>query len=441
MAATRSIELRTEIPGPRSREILERKARAVADPLVVLLPIVAHEAQGVRLTDVDGNTFIDFTGGVGVLNVGYSHPRVLEAMREQLERFVHTDFTVVAYEPYVELAERLGALAPISGSVKAGFFNSGAEAVENAVKWAKLYTRRPGVIAFEGAFHGRTYLALTLTSKPHPYKTGLGPLVPEVYRAPFPNTYRGPDSGTALSALERLFLTQVSPQQIAAILLEPQQGEGGFLPAPPEFVRGLRRICDDHGIVLVADEVQTGFARTGRMFAMEHFDVEPDLVVIAKSIAAGLPLSGVLGRAEIMDAPHDAAVGGTYVGNPVAQAAALAVLDVIEDEGLCDRAQSIGEIVRSRMEAWQRTYAQVGDVRGLGAMLAIELVQDRESKAPAPDLATAVVDEAARRGLLLLKAGLESNCIRVLCPLVISDAELDEALDVWEASLGAVMAA
>jgi 4-aminobutyrate aminotransferase / (S)-3-amino-2-methylpropionate transaminase / 5-aminovalerate transaminase len=441
MAATRSIELRTGIPGPRSRAILERKARAVADPLVVLLPIVAQEAHGVLLTDVDGNTFIDFTGGVGVLNVGYSHPRVLEAIREQSERFVHTDFTVVAYEPYVELAERLGALAPISGPVKAGFFNSGAEAVENAVKWAKLYTRRPGVIAFEGAFHGRTYLALTLTSKPHPYKTGLGPLVPEVYRAPFPNAYRGPDSGTALAALERLFLTEVSPQQVAAIVLEPQQGEGGFLPAPPEFVRGLRRICDDHGIVLVADEVQTGFARTGRMFAMEHFDVEPDLVVIAKSIAAGLPLSGVLGRAEIMDAPHDAAVGGTYVGNPVAQAAALAVLDVIEDEGLCDRAQSIGEVVRARLEAWQQTYDQVGDVRGLGAMLAIELVQDSDAKAPAPDLATAVVDEAARRGLLLLKAGLESNCIRVLCPLVISDAELDEALDVWEASLGSVLAA
>jgi 4-aminobutyrate aminotransferase / (S)-3-amino-2-methylpropionate transaminase / 5-aminovalerate transaminase len=441
MAATRSIALRTEIPGPRSKEILERKARAVADPLVVLLPIVAQGGHGVLLTDVDDNTFIDFTGGVGVLNVGYSHPRVLEAMREQSERFVHTDFTVIAYEPYVELAERLGALAPISGPVKAGFFNSGAEAIENAVKWAKLYTRRPGVIAFEGAFHGRTYLALTLTSKPHPYKTGLGPLVPEVYRAPFPNTYRGPDSRVALAALERLFLTQVSPQQIAAIVLEPQQGEGGFLPAPPEFVRGLRRICDDHGIVLVADEVQTGFARTGRMFAMEHFDVEPDLVVLAKSIAAGLPLSAVLGRAEIMDAPHDAAVGGTYVGNPVAQAAALAVLDVIEDEGLCDRAQSIGEMIRFRMEAWQRTYDQVGDVRGLGAMLAIEVVHDGGSKAPAPDLATAVVDEAARRGLLLLKAGLESNCIRVLCPLVISDAELEEALDVWEAALAAVLTA
>jgi 4-aminobutyrate aminotransferase / (S)-3-amino-2-methylpropionate transaminase / 5-aminovalerate transaminase len=440
VATTRSIELRTEIPGPRSRAILERKARAVADPLVVALPVVAREAHGALVTDVDGNTFVDFMGGVGVMNVGHSHPRVLEAMREQLERFVHTDFLVIAYEPYVELAERLGALAPITGPVKAGFFNSGAEAVENAVKWARLYTRRPGVIAFEGAFHGRTFMALTLTSKPHPYKTGLGPLAPEVYRAPFPNSYRGPDAATALAGIERLFLTEVSPQQIAAIVFEPQQGEGGFLPAPPEFVRGLRRICDDHGIVLVADEVQTGFARTGRMFAMEHFDVEPDLVIVAKSIAAGLPLSGVLGRAEIMDAPHEAAVGGTYVGNPVAQAAALAVLDVIEEEGLCDRAQAIGDVVRTRMEAWRRTYAQVGDARGLGAMLAIEFVQDRESKAPAPDLASAVVDEATRRGLLLLKAGLESNCIRMLCPLVITDAELDEGLDVWEASLGVVLA-
>jgi 4-aminobutyrate aminotransferase/(S)-3-amino-2-methylpropionate transaminase len=441
VAVTRSIELRTEIPGPRSKAILERKARAVADPLVVYLPVVADEARGALLTDVDGNTFIDFTGGVGVLNVGHSHPRVLDAMREQLDRFVHTDFTVIAYEPYIELAERLGALAPISGAVKAGFFNSGAEAVENAVKWARLYTGRSAVIAFEGAFHGRTMLALTLTSKPHPYKTGLGPLAPEVYRAPFPNSYRGPDAATALAALERLFKTQVAADQVAAIVFEPEQGEGGFLPAPPEFVRGLRRICDDHGIVLVADEVQTGFGRTGRMFAMEHFDVEPDLVVVAKSIAAGLPLSGVIGRAELMDAPHEAAVGGTYVGNPVAQAAALAVLDVFEEESLVERAETIGEVIRTRMLGWQETFSRIGDVRGLGAMLAIELVHDRETKEPAPELATAVVDEAVRRGLLLLKAGLESNCIRVLCPLVIPDAELEEALDVWETSLRVVLAA
>ena len=437
---TRSIDLRTAIPGPRSQAILERKANAVADPLVVYLPVVAADARGVLLTDVDGNTFLDFTGGVGVMNVGHSHPRVLEAMREQLDRFVHTDFTVIAYEPYVELAERLGALAPISGPVKAGFFNSGAEAVENAVKWARLYTRRSAVIAFEGAFHGRTMLALTLTSKPHPYKTGLGPLAAEVYRAPFPNPYRGPDAATALAALERLFKTQVAADQVAAIVFEPQQGEGGFIPAEPEFVRGLRRICDANRIVLVADEVQTGFGRTGRMFAMEHFDVEPDLVVVAKSIAAGLPLSGVLGRAEVMDAPHEAAVGGTYVGNPVALAAALAVLDVFEEEGLVERAETIGDVVRARMLAWQERFSQIGDVRGIGAMLAIELVRDPETKEPAPELATAVVDEAVRRGLLLLKAGIDSNCVRVLCPLVISDAELEEALDVWEASLGAVLA-
>jgi 4-aminobutyrate aminotransferase / (S)-3-amino-2-methylpropionate transaminase / 5-aminovalerate transaminase len=439
MATTRSIALRTEVPGPRSREILERKRRAVADPLVVNMPIVAQEARGALLTDVDGNTFIDFTGGVGVLNVGHSHPQVVEAAQEQLARFAHTDFTVVPYEGYVELAERLGALVPISGHVKAGFFNSGAEAVENAVKWARLATRRPAVIAFEGAFHGRTLMALTLTSKPYPYKTGLGPLAPEVYRAPFPNAYRGPDTAATLAALERLFATQVAASQVAAIVFEPQQGEGGFLPAPAEFVRGLRRVCDEHGIVLVADEVQTGFGRTGRMFAMEHFDVEPDLVVVAKSIAAGLPLSGVLGRAAIMDAPHEGAVGGTYVGNPVALAAALAVLDVFEDEGLVERAGAIGETIRAAMLGWQSRFAQVGDVRGLGAMLAIELVRDSEAKEPAPELGAAVIDEALKRGLLLLKAGLYDNCIRVLCPLTIADHELDEALAVWDDALAAVL--
>jgi 4-aminobutyrate aminotransferase / (S)-3-amino-2-methylpropionate transaminase / 5-aminovalerate transaminase len=440
MAATRSIELRTEIPGPRSRAILERKERAVASPLVHNLPIVAHDARGSLLTDVDGNTFIDFTGGVGVLNVGHSHPRVVDAAQEQLARFAHTDFTIVPYEPYVELAERLGALVPISGPVKGGFFNSGAEAVENAVKWARLATGRSAVVAFEGAFHGRTLMALTLTSKPHPYKTGLGPFAPEVYRAPYPNPYRGPDADTALRALERLFATQVEAAEVAAIVFEPQQGEGGFLPAPVEFVRGLRRICDRHAIVLVADEVQTGFGRTGRMFAMEHFDVEPDLVVVAKSIAAGLPLSGVLGRAAIMDAPHAGAVGGTYVGNPVALAAALAVLDVLEEERLVERAQVIGETIRSTLQGWQGRFPQIGDVRGLGAMLALELVTDPSSKEPAPELAAAVIDAAASRGLLLLKAGLYGNCIRVLCPLTIADAELDEALAVWEDALSVALA-
>jgi 4-aminobutyrate aminotransferase/(S)-3-amino-2-methylpropionate transaminase len=440
MAVTRAIDLRTEIPGPRSREIVERKHRSVADPLSLVLPIVAAEGRGATVTDVDGNTFIDFTGGVGCLNVGHAHPRVVEAVQEQAARFLHTDFTVVPYELYVTLAERLIALAPFSGPAKAAFFNAGTEAVENAVKFSRAYTGRPAVIAFEGGFHGRTLMSLTLTSKVHPYKAGLGPFAPEVYRVPFPNEYRGISTAQALAALERAFVTQVAAETVAAIVIEPVQGEGGFLVAPPEFLQGVRSICDEHGIVFVADEVQTGYGRTGRMFAIEHSGVEPDLVTVAKSIAAGLPLSGVLGKAAIMDAPGDSAVGGTYVGNPVAQAAALAVLDVFEDEGLVDRAVHVGDVVRARMSAWQARLPRIGDVRGLGAMLAIELVQDAGTKQPAPELATAVVEHAAANGLLLLKAGTHSNCIRVLCPLVIADAELDEALDVWEEALDAVLA-
>jgi 4-aminobutyrate aminotransferase/(S)-3-amino-2-methylpropionate transaminase len=440
MAMTRTIELRTEIPGPRSREILERKERVVADPLSVFLPVVVAEGRGATLTDVDGNTFIDFTGGVGCLNVGHSNPQVVAAAQEQLSRFSHTDFTIVPYEVYISLAERLCELAPVPKPAKAAFFNAGAEAVENAIKFARIHTGRPGVVAFEGGFHGRTLLALSLTSKTHPYKAGLGPFAPEVYRVPFPNEYRGPSAAEALEALERAFVTQVAAENIAAIVLEPVQGEGGFVVAPTEFVRGVREICDEHGIVLVVDEVQTGFARTGRMWAIEHYGVEPDLITVAKSIAAGLPLSGVIGRAEIMDAPGDSAIGGTYVGNPVAQAAALAVLDVIEEEGLIARADAIGETIRGRMLGWQERWDAIGDVRGLGAMLAIELVSDRGSKTPDAEVASRIVEEAAGRGLLLLKSGIYSNCIRVLCPLVLSDAELDEALDVWEQALEASVA-
>jgi 4-aminobutyrate aminotransferase/(S)-3-amino-2-methylpropionate transaminase len=439
VAATRVIDLRTEIPGPRSREILERESRAVARPLIVHGPIVADRARGSTITDVDGNTFVDFVGGVGVANVGHNHPRVVEAIADQLERFLHTDFTVVPYESYVRLAERLGSLAPITGETRAAFFNAGAEAVENAVKLARLYTKRQGVIAFEGAFHGRTLLALTMTSKTHPYKRGLGPFAPEVYRAPYPNAYRGPDAATALASLERLFTTHVSPDHVAAIVFEPQQGEGGFIPAPPAFVEGLRRICDEHGIVLVADEVQTGFGRTARMFAMEHFAVEADLLIVAKSIAGGLPLSGVVGRAEIMDDPHSGAIGGTFIGNPVALAAALAVLDVFEDEELVARAEVLGAAIRARMLDWQSRWPRIGDVRGLGAMLAIELVRDPATKEPAPELAERVIDEALQRGLLLLKAGVDGSCIRVLCPLTTSDAELEDGLRVWEEALAAVL--
>jgi 4-aminobutyrate aminotransferase / (S)-3-amino-2-methylpropionate transaminase / 5-aminovalerate transaminase len=435
VAAMRAIEVRTEIPGPRSREILERKHRVVADPLSVYLPVVIDEGRGALLTDVDGNTFVDFTGGIGCLNVGHSHPEVVAAAQEQLARFSHTDFTVVPYEIYVRLAERLCASAPIPAPTKAAFFNAGTEAVENAVKFARAYTGRPAVIAFEGGFHGRTLLSLSLTSKTHPYKAGLGPFAPEVYRVPFAQDYRGPDVRTALEALERALVTQVAAETVAAIVIEPVQGEGGFVVAPRPFMEGIRRICDEHGIVLVADEVQTGFARTGRMWAMEHYGIAPDLMTMAKSIAAGLPLSGVVGRAEIMDAPGDSAIGGTYVGNPVAQAAALAVLDVIDDEGLVQRSAELGETIRARMLRWQERFAPIGDVRGLGSMLAMELVRDRDTKEPAPELASTIVEAAATRGLLLLKSGIYANCIRVLVPLVISDLELEEALDVWEEAL------
>jgi 4-aminobutyrate aminotransferase/(S)-3-amino-2-methylpropionate transaminase len=441
VAATRAIELKTAIPGPRSQAILARKERVIANPLTIYLPIVAEDAHGSLLTDVDGNTFIDFTGGVGCLNVGHAHPHVTAAVQEQAARFLHTDFTMIPYEVYIELAERLLERAPFHGPAKAAFFNAGTEAVENAVKFARAYTKRPALIGFEGGFHGRTLLSLTLTSKTHPYKAGLGPFAPEVYRVPFPYEYRGVTAKAALAALRRAFETQVAAENVAAIVLEPQQGEGGFIPAPQAFVAGVRALCDEHGIVLVVDEVQTGFARTGKFFCIEHFGIEPDLLIVAKSIAGGLPLSGVLGKAAIMDAPVDSAIGGTFVGNPVAQAAALAVLDVIDDEGLVERSAEIGEAMRARMLAWQERFPQIGDVRGLGSMLALELVRDPGTKEPAPELARRVTEAALERGLLLLKAGIYGNCVRVLCPLVITDAELDEALYAWEAALEAVLGA
>ena len=422
MATTRTIEIKTGLPGPRSAEILARKERVIAEPLSIYLPLVIAEARGATLTDVDGNTFVDFAGGVGCMNVGHSHPRVVEALREQAELFTHTDFTIVPYENYVGLAERLLELAPISGETRAAFFNAGTEAIENSIKFARAYTKRQAVIAFEGAFHGRTLLALSLTSKTHPYKAGLGPFAPETYRVPFDD----------LDALRYAFNTRVAAEDVAAIVVEPVQGEGGFVVPSGEFMHGLRTLCDEHGIVLVVDEVQTGFCRTGRTFAIEHFGVEPDLMAVAKSIAAGLPLSGVLGRAEIMDAPGDSAIGGTYVGNPVAIAAAHAVLDVIAEERLNERAEAIGETLRPRMDGWVERFDEVAEVRGLGAMLAIAVERDGK---PGPDLATAVAEGASRRGLLLLKAGIHSNCIRVLVPLVIGDAELAEALDVWEEAL------
>jgi len=440
MAATRSIHLETAIPGPRTREILLRKDKVVPDPLALYLPIVASHGRGATLTDVDGNTFIDFTGGVGCLNVGHAHPRVVEAVQEQASRFLHTDFTIVAYDLYIRYAERLLELAPFRGPAKAAFFNAGTEAIENAVKFARAYTKRAGVIAFDNAFHGRTLMSLSLTSKWHPYKNGLGPFAPEVYRVPYPNEYRGVPAADSLRALERMLEVSLPAENVAAIVVEPIQGEGGFVVAPSNWLGALREICDETGILLIVDEVQTGFGRTGRMFAIEHAGVEPDLMAVAKSIAAGLPLSGVLGKAEIMDAPVEGAIGGTFVGNPVALAAAMAVLDVFEDEGLLERAQRIGETIRGRMVEWQQAYDRIGDVRGVGAMLAMELVDDPVLGRPDRELAVAVAEEAAERGLLLLRAGTYGNCIRVLCPLVISDAEVEEALYAWEGALEAALA-
>ena len=403
------------------------------------MPVFVERAEGALVTDVDGNTFIDFAGGIGCLAVGHSNAAVTAAVQEQVARFLHTDFTIMPYDTYVELGERLCARLPIGGATKAAFFNSGAEAVENAVKIARAATGRQAVIAYEGAFHGRTLMAMSLTSKQHPYKAGFGPFAPEVYRVAYPDAYRWPGGGDAsagaLGDLRRAFTTRIAPESVAAIVIEPVQGEGGFVPAPAAYLRGLREICDEHGIVLIADEVQTGFGRTGTLFAIEQSGVEPDLVCVAKSIAAGLPLSGVLGRAGIMDAPGDSAIGGTYVGNPVACAAALAVLDEIDRLDLCARAREIGEALTHRMRSLQARVPQLGDVRGLGSMIGLEFVRDPATREPAPELAERVAEYALQHGLVLLKAGLYGNVIRNLAPLVITDAELAEALDVLEAAI------
>ncbi len=441
---SRTVDLRTEVPGPKSRAILERKTRVVANFKDVHMPVVIDHGHGCTVTDVDGNTFLDWSGGIGCLNVGHTNAAVSAALHAQVDRFLHTDFTIVPYEAYISLAERLLARTPISGPIKAAFFNSGAEAVENAVKVAKLATGREAVIAFDNAFHGRTLMAMSLTSKPHPYKAGMGPFAPEVYRAPYPYPYRwqGDDpAGEALADLRRMLITHVPPENVAAIIFEPVQGEGGFVVPPAEFVRGLRELASEHGIVLIADEVQTGFGRTGKLFAVEHFGIEPDLICVAKSIAAGVPMSGVLGRAELMDAPHDSAIGGTYVGSPLGCVAGMAVLDEIEQRDLLGRGQAIGERIRSRFEQFADRHDQIGEVRGLGPMLAIEFVSDPVAKTPAPEIATAVFQHAAQNGLILLKAGLYGNCIRVLVSLVATDEQVDEALEILEAAVDQACAA
>ncbi|QEL92194.1 4-aminobutyrate--2-oxoglutarate transaminase [Azospirillum brasilense] len=421
----------------------DRRNAAVPRGLANAMPVYVDRAENAELWDVEGNRFIDFAGGIAVLNTGHRHPKIIEAVKAQLDRFTHTCAMVTPYESFVTLAERLNALVPGSTPKKTAFFTTGAEAVENAVKIARAHTGRPGVIAFSGAFHGRTLLAMALTGKVVPYKVGFGPFPAEVYHAPFPNAYRGVSVQDSLKALEQLFKSDVDATRVAAIIVEPVQGEGGFNIAPPEFLQALRKICDDNGILLIIDEIQTGFARTGKMFAIEHSGVEPDLMTMAKSLAGGFPLSAVTGKAEIMDAPIPGGIGGTYAGSPLATTAALAVLDVIEEEKLIQRSNDLGERIagRFRTMAQRNTLSVIGDVRNLGGMIAMELVKDRGTKEPAAELTKPLVAKAAEKGLVLLSCGTYGNVIRILVPLTASDALVDEGLDIIERSLEELVSA
>lgn len=430
-------------PRPREEEegeLRSIRAEFVARGVATAHPLVVEHARGSELWDVNGRRYLDFASGIGTLNVGHTHPRVVEAARRQLERLTHSAFQVAMYEPYLRLAQRLSELAPGPAPKKAVFFSTGAEAVENAVKIARVYTGRPAVISFRGSFHGRTLLGLSLTGTAEPYKQDAGPYAPEVYKAPYPYEYRGWSTRRALQALDEVFESEVSAERVAAIVIEPVLGEGGVVPAPVEFMLKLRELTRREGILLIADEIQTGFGRTGRMFAVEHSGIHPDMITVAKSIAAGLPLSGVVGRAEVMDAPGPGGLGGTFGGNPVACAAALAVLDVLADERLVERAEELGPRLDEQLNGWTQSQPLIGDVRVLGAMAAIELVKDRESREPAGPEAARVLAACRERGLLVLKAGVHANVIRMLAPLSTSDDQLEEGLSILESALTAVSA-
>ncbi len=438
MAPSRSIRLRTEIPGPRSREILARRAAAVGNGLSRATPVVASKAHGALVTDVDGNTFIDFAGGIGVLAVGHTPEVVIDVLKQQIELLLHMCEVVGTTELYVQVCERLNAITPGSNIPKKSILsNTGAEAIENAVRAARAYTKRPALICFEGAYHGRSLLTMTLTSKYDAYKRGFGPFASDVYRLPFPDVYHRPAElseeafiDQMIAAFDHGLVAQVEPSAVAAVVIEPVQGEGGFVPTPIRFLQHVAQRCREQSIVLIIDEVQTGFGRTGTLFAIEQYDIVPDILVSAKSIAAGLPLSAITGRAEIIDAVHVGGFGGTYGGNPLACAAALATIDFLESNHLAQRAAQIGTLMRERMIEWQAELPMIGDVRGIGAMLAMELVTDRATKHPAKEATTRVISEAAQRGLILIKAGLYSNCIRLLMPLMIPEEQLNEGLDV-----------
>jgi 4-aminobutyrate aminotransferase len=417
-----------------SESILAARARYVARG-VTTPAIVVDRAEGARIWDVDGRSYLDFAGGIGCQNVGHRAPAVVRAIHEQADRYLHQCIVVGTYEPYVEVCRRLAEISPCAGEEqKSLLVNSGAEAVENAVKIARAATGRPAVIVFEHAFHGRTLLAMTMTSK-LVYKQGFGPYAPEVYRASGPYPYRGVDSDAAIQGLEQLFKSDVDPGSVACVVLEPVQGEGGFIPMPEDYPARLKALCEQHGILFVADEVQSGMCRTGPIWAIEHYGVEPDLVVAAKSLGGGLPLAGVTGRAELMDAPHVGGLGGTFGGNPLSCAAALAVLDEVTAPEFRDRTVELGRRTRAHLDELAGRVGHVGEVRGLGPMLALELVEDRASKAPAPGLARRATELAHELGLVLLTCGLDGNVVRLLAPLTISDAELEEGLAILEEAL------
>jgi len=417
-------------------DLLARRDRAVARGVANMHNIYAERAENAEVWDVEGKRYIDFAGGIGVLNTGHRHPKVMAAVQEQIARYTHTCFQVLPYEPYVELAERLNRLAPGGGPNKTLFLTTGAEAVENAVKIARAYTGRSALIAFNGGYHGRTMMTLGLTGKVLPYKAGFGPFPAEIFHVPFPTKVHGVTTEQSLAALHNIFKFDVEPERVAAIIIEPVQGEGGFYVAPFDFLKKLRGLCDEHGILLISDEVQAGAGRTGKFFAIEHSGVIPDLITLAKSIAGGIPISAVVGRADVMDSVGPGGLGGTYAGSPLGCAAALAVLDVFEEEGILKRSLQVGEHLQKRLQAMADRMDCIGDVRGLGAMVAMELFKGGEQRLPDPDLAKQLVAGAAQRGLILLSCGIFGNTIRVLVPLTASDELVDEGLDIIESCLG-----
>jgi len=436
-----TIQIRTAIPGPKSKALMDRRNAAVARGPYHSTPVFVAKAEGAVLEDVDGNRFIDFAGGIGCLNMGQRAPRVVAALREQLDQFLHVCFSVTPYESYIAVAEKLNALAPGNFPKKSVLVNSGAEAVENAIKIARAYTKRPAVICFEDAFHGRTLMAMTLTSKPHPYKAGFEPLATDVYRIPFAYSYRSA-AGTTVDEfvhhLEDAFKRHVAAENVAAVIAEPVLGEGGFVVPPRGYFAALHKICKKHGILFIADEVQSGIARTGKWFACEHFGVEPDLLISAKSLGGGLPLAAVTGRAEVMDAPGVGGLGGTFGGNPLSCVAALSAIETIEKEGLLVRSMEIGRRFEERARTWEKKWELVGEVRGLGGMCAIELVRDARTKEPADTETKELSKYCYEHGLINITAGTYGNVMRILVPLVVTDAQFDEGMDVLEAGLASV---